>query len=43
MRWMAPELLSGDVESPTVASDIYAMGMVVWQVRFMLLYVMIRA
>lgn len=36
LRWMSPELLeSSDVNggSPTVASDMYAVGMVFYEVR----------
>lgn len=31
LRWMAPECLDGD--SPTKASDIYSLGITIWEVR----------
>jgi serine/threonine protein kinase len=38
MRWMAPELISADPEDqggePTTASDIYALSMVFWEVKY---------
>lgn len=41
-RWMAPELLSiGDTEEfgsyPSFSSDVYALAIVIWQVRVDLL------
>jgi len=32
-RWMAPELFN-DGQRPSKASDIYALGMVIYEVRF---------
>jgi len=42
LRWMSPELLSGDVEKPgegraSFASDMYAVAMAFWEVRTYLL------
>lgn len=33
LRWTAPEILSGELLAPSLASDIWAFGWVCWEVR----------
>lgn len=43
LRWMAPEMLSGDASQPTVETDMYALGMTIWQVLLSESFVLVNA